>query len=493
MAIPRPRPTAPYRPHMHSAVVAGATAVLIHVPSFVRHGSKPARELAVQPHLLPGIFNHLRNFSQAVRYQPNQAFIGAIHPRTMGERPWTVRLLEKAERFAPFGEVMPEPEFLGLLALADEFNLLRLAPEASERASVALADHPLARFFNRTHLALAVGNPAEEVTSGALPLFVDKDRLVGSLRPAHDEDENLSATVLMENLACKASGALALAHLLNRHQVEPAAIDYVIGCAEDAVGDRYQRGGGNLGKAIAAMLNCPEASGADVKNFCAAPIPAIVIAASLVSAGVFKRVAVVGGGSLPKLGMKFQGHLKHGMPILEDMLGAIAMLITADDGYSPLIRLDAVGRHPVRSGSSAQAIMEALVCEPLDGLGLQITDVDEFATEMHNPELTEPQGSGNVPERNYRMIAALAVRRGLFGREGIDAFLKERGMPGFAPTQGHVASAFCYAAHAHQALTIGNVQRVMLLAKGSLFLGFMSQQSDGMSVVLERNEGANSN
>jgi hypothetical protein len=30
----------------------------------------------------------------------------------------------------------------------------------------------------------------------------------------------------------------------------------------------------------------------------------------------------------------------------------------------------------------------------------------------------------------------------------------------------------------------------MLLAKGSLFLGRMTQLSDGMSVVLERNPGA---
>jgi len=38
-------------------------------------------------------------------------------------------------------------------------------------------------------------------------------------------------------------------------------------------------------------------------------------------------------------------------------------------------------------------------------------------------------------------------------------------------------------------LTSGAAQRVMFLAKGSLFLGYMSQQSDGMSFVLERNHG----
>lgn len=471
----------------HHAVMAGAAAVLVHTPSLVRYGSKPARELASQPDLLPQLLDHLRSFSAAIAYPPNQAFIGTLHPRMMGARPWTARPVAEAHRFAPFGEIMPEAEFLGLLTLADEFNLIRLTAEHAEQIQSVCAGHPLARFFPLDRLTTTIGNIRDELADGALPLYLDGEVLAAVLRPAHREDETLAAPVLLENFACKASGALALAHLCHRHQLDPTSIDYVIGCAEDAVGDRYQRGGGNLGKAIAAMLNCTEASGADVKNFCAAPIPAMVIAASLVSAGVFDRVVVVGGGSLPKLGMKFQGHLQHGMPILEDMLGAIAVLITADDGASPIIRLDAVGRHRVRAGSSAQAIMESLVCKPLDTLGLRIMDVDEYATEMHNPELTEPQGSGNVPERNYRMIAALAARRGLFGREGIESFVSNHGMPGFAPTQGHIASAFCYAAHAHQALTTGTARRVMLLAKGSLFLGYMSQQSDGMSMLLERN------
>ncbi|MBI3801639.1 MAG: glycine reductase [Deltaproteobacteria bacterium] len=473
---------------MRRAVLAGAAAVLVHTPSLVRYGSKPARELAVHPGLLADILGNLRGFEQAVSYRPNQAFIGAIHPRAMGERPWSTHPLAGACRFGPLGEVMPEEEFLGLLALADEFGLVRLSPDMAESAAKTFADHPLARYFQLERLQSAVGNPQSEVTNGALPLHVNGDDLAASILPGHPEDESLLPAVLLENFACKASGALALAHLLKRHEVDAASIDYVIGCSEEAVGDRYQRGGGNMGKAIASMLDCTEASGADVKNFCAAPIPAIVIAASLVSAGVFNKVAVVGGGSLAKLGMKFQGHLKLSLPILEDTLGGIAVLVTTDDGYSPVIRLDAVGRHRVRSGSSAQAIMEALVCEPLDTIGLRLTDVDEYATEMHNPEVTEPQGSGNVPERNYRLIAALAVRHGLFGREGVEAFLRERGMPGFAPTQGHIASAFCYAGHAYEGLTTGNAQRVMLLAKGSLFLGYMCQQSDGMSVLLERNQ-----
>ena len=226
-----------------------------------------------------------------------------------------------------------------------------------------------------------------------------------------------------------------------------------------------------------------------MKNFCAAPIPGLVIGASLVASGVFERVAVVAGGSLPKLGMKFQGHLKHGMPVLEDVLGGIAALIEPDDGASPVLRLDAVGRHRVAAGGSAPQIMEALTIEPLRQVGLRMLDVDDFATELHNPELTEPQGSGNVPERNYRLIAALAVRAGEIDREDLPGFVAQRGMPGFAPTQGHIASALCYLPHALDRLRAGNAHRVQMVAKGSLFLGRMSELSDGMSLLLERNPG----
>lgn len=233
-----------------------------------------------------------------------------------------------------------------------------------------------------------------------------------------------------------------------------------------------------------------QASGADVKNFCAAPVPALVVGASLVAAGVFERVAVVAGGSMAKLGMKFQGHLKHDLPVLEDVLGGAAALVEragATGGRSgPRIRLDSVGRHTVAAGGSQAQVMQALAMEPLARLGIPSTSVDDFATELHNPEITEPQGSGNVPERNYRTIAALAVQRGDLDRADLADFVKERGMPGYAPTQGHLASSLCYLPHAVERLTTGDGERVMLIAKGSLFLGRVSQLSDGMSVLLER-------
>ncbi|HTW87822.1 MAG TPA: glycine/sarcosine/betaine reductase complex component C subunit beta [Candidatus Binataceae bacterium] len=475
---------------MTRPVLLAASTVMAHVPGLVRIGSKPGREIARDSGLVERLIANSRGFDDAVGYAPNQAFIGAIHPRAMGPRPHFNRVVEGGRRFGPDGEIMPEREFLGLMALADQFKVLQLAPELAQTAAAALARHPLSESFDARGLEAASGDPAASLARGALGLYLGSGEFAAALAAGHNEDSNLIAEVIAENLACKASGALALAHLLRLNQIEPASIEYVIGCSEEAVGDRYQRGGGNMGKAIAEMSGCTEASGADVKNFCAAPVPAMVIAASLVAAGVFRRVAVVGGGSLPKLGMKFEGHLKNSMPVLEDTLGAVAAVIGEDDGQSPVVRLDPIGRHKVSSGSSAEAIMDALVTTPLDRMSLKITDIDEYATELHNPELTEPQGSGNVPERNYRMLAAMGVRRGLFGREAMGPFVTRHGMPGFAPTQGHVASAFCYLGHARRALTSGgDTRRIMMMAKGSLFLGMMTGQSDGMSFILERNGG----
>jgi betaine reductase len=127
--------------------------------------------------------------------------------------------------------------------------------------------------------------------------------------------------------------------------------------------------------------------------------------------------------------------------------------------------------------------------QPLEAIGARMLEVDDYATELHNPEITEPQGSGDVAARNYRTIAALAARRKEITRDDIEPFVAERGMLGYAPTQGHIASAICYLPHALSRLTAGPADRVLLLAKGSLFLGRMSQRSDGMSVLLERNGG----
>ena len=470
-----------------TAVVSNATQVLAHVPGLARHGSKPARELPKHPDVEATFLSSLRSFDEAVSYATHQAYIAAVHPRAMPERPWW-SAGGSASRFGPRGEIVPDVEFLGLLAAVDRFDLVTLAPDIADEAAAALAQHPLAKHFDLDRIDKAKGDVASVLLRpGSMPLHLGGSRLAGVVTAAHESDEALTAVVLLDNLASKATATLALLHLLDSGGIDPASIDFVIGCGEEAIGDRYQRGGGNQAKAVAEVAGLSEASGMDVKNFCAAPAPALVTAAAMVTAGLFDRIAVVAGGSMAKLGMKFQGHLRHEMPIMEDVLGGAAALVEADDGVSPRFRLDAVGRHRVAAGGSNPAIMEALAVEPLRRVGISMTEVDDFATELHNPEITEPQGSGDVPARNYKTIAALAVQAGEIERADMAAFAETHGMPGFAPTQGHLASSLCYLPHAVDRLTTGDAGKVLLLAQGSLFLGRMSQLSDGMSLLLERN------
>jgi hypothetical protein len=428
---------------MSGAAIHGCSLVLAHAPDLVRHGSKPTREGV-------DLAGSLRTYDEALGYPPHQVFIGNLHPDELWriERPWWRNPVEPRPE-GPFGELIPQRELYRRMQEADAFQLFRL-----------------------------------DGSNSGLPIY-DGPELLGAMASAHDQDESLTAAVLLENLACKATGALALEHLLGQTRLPPEDLEYAIGCGEEAVGDRYQRGGGNLAKAIAEQAGCRNASGSDVKAFCCAPIHALVSAASLVAAGVYPHVAVVAGGSLAKLGMKFAGAVDKGVPILEDVLAGLAILVGPPESGAPLIRLDAVGRHRVGSGSAQQAVLEDLVVEPLSRLGRGILDVDRYATELHDPEITEPAGAGNVPSRNYRLIGALAVKRGELPRERLDDFERERGLPGFSPTQGHVASAVPWLPHALRALRAGELESTMLLAKGSLFLGRMTELADGLSVMIE--------
>jgi betaine reductase len=186
--------------------------------------------------------------------------------------------------------------------------------------------------------------------------------------------------------------------------------------------------------------------------------------------------------------MKFHGNIRNDMPILEDVLAGIAIWISEDDGQSPIIRLDTIGKHNIGSGSSQQEIFQKLVIEPLDRAQLKLVDIDKYATEMHNPEITEPQGSGNVPKTNYRIIASLAVMRKEIEKKDLNDFVERRGMLGFSPTQGHIASAVPVLGHAIRKMQSGKMDRALFLAKGSLFLGRMTQMADGISFLLEKNK-----
>jgi glycine/sarcosine/betaine reductase complex component C subunit beta len=214
----------------------------------------------------------------------------------------------------------------------------------------------------------------------------------------------------------------------------------------------------------------------------------MVQGASMVQAGVAKRVAVVAGGSLAKLGMKFESHVKKNMPVLEDMLGSFAAILSAAKPGQVCMRLDSAAFHPVRAGGSSQAMAEELAEKPLAKLGMKLTDVDRYGVELHNPEITVPSGSGDVPRTNYLTLAALAVMRGQIHKNQMEDFVRSRGMLGYAPTQGHIPSAIVYLGHAKAALESGAIRNALLMAKGSLFLGRMTQLSDGCSFLVDRNE-----
>jgi hypothetical protein len=476
-------------------VVKGVRYFLAHTPGLVRHGSKPAREIPKHPDLLARIRAHLRSYEAALTYPPNQVFLGYLHPEDLAAipRPWWDHTSLRAPvppRRMPYGEFMPEEEFYGLLKAMDCFDLIWLEEEFLAETRERLAAHPLVTSadLERLQQGHSLGSIAAQCADGkAVPLELRDGRLVGCCNRAHEEDASLGADVLLENLACVATATMAVRTLLRDCSIDPERIEYVLGSGEEAIGDRYQRGGGNLAKAVAERCGLLNATGSDVKAFCCGPVHALAIAAGLVSARVFSEVLVLGGCSLAKLGMKALAHIGRDMPVLEDVLAGFAASVGPDDGRSPVLRLDALGRHTVRSQSSQQAILEKLVAEPLEKLHLRFSEIDRYATELHNPEVTEPAGSGNVPLTNYRMIAALAVAQGEITVAEMAPFIQSHGMPGFSPTQGHIASAVPYLGHALDGIGTGSLHRVLFLAKGSLFLGRMTQMADGFSFVLERN------
>jgi betaine reductase len=470
--------------------ITAVANVLAHGPGLVRYGSKPLRDLAQNPSLAATISARLRPYDDAVGYAPNQAYLGNLEPESLRAlpRPWFAAPDRAASSDGAFGDFVSEVELLVLLKLCDRARLVQLATDPIADGGARLVRRGIVAM---TELETAASTPADAIArtieSGeALPLHIG-DRVVGSVARGHELDESLTASVLLENLVAKATGVLALRRLL--HQVEPRLdagdVDFVIAGSEEAVGDRYQRGGGNIAKAIAESAGLVRAGGFDVKSFCASTLYAVFNAAALVQAGVFSRVVVVAGGSLAKLGMKYRAHVAKEMPILEDVLAGIAILVEPATGRDPSIRLDTLGVHPVGAGSSQQAVLEALVTAPLARAGVRLREVDRYATEMHNPEVTEPAGSGDVPAGNYRMIAALGAMRGEIAREAMAEFVATHGMPGYAPTQGHIASAVCYVAHALRAMRAGKMKRALFMAKGSLFLGRLTDAADGVSFLVE--------
>ena len=486
-----PFKTAPNK-DMNYPVFRGAGYVLVHTPDMIENGSTCTIERETNPdsEFLKEIKNHIRTYEEVVDYLPNQVYIGRKTPEELNTfpMPWYDIKDQKGDRHGKFGQIVPQDEFIALLKIVDAFDLVHLSEEfiSAVRPKIEENFKELEPFFGQLKSDdISVIDPKDYT-------LTHEGKVVGYVKRAHDVDPNLNSHVMAENLVVKASGVISAIEMLRDSKIDPSEIDYVIECSEEACGDINQRGGGNFAKSIAEIAGLVNATGSDLRGFCAAPTHALISAAAYVKAGIYKNVMVVAGGATAKLGMNAKDHVKKGIPVLEDVLGGFAVLVSENDGVNPIIRTDLVGKHNVGTGSSPQAVISALVTPGLEKANLKITDIDVFSVEMQNPDITKAAGAGNVPEANYKMIGALAVMRGDIEKKDLKSFIDTKGLPGWAPTQGHIPSGVPYVGFLRDDLTTGNKNRAMIVGKGSLFLGRMTNLFDGASFIAERNTGVKS-
>ena len=479
------------------SVIKGAGYILVHTPDMVIHnGTTQTTEHIVNPEsdYLKALPNCLRSYEQALAYWPNQVYIGNKTPDELAAvaQPFCDKTCDANERYGKFGQIMPQEEFLLLMQACDVFDLVLLdkdfvAATREQFAANAIIDETIAaRVKDGVELSEIEHFVNDEHSEGLYHNF----KLVGCVKRAHDIDVNLSSHVMHENLVSKASSVLALLSAIRNAGIEKDEVEYVIDCCEEACGDMNQRGGGNFAKATAEIAGLMNATGSDARGFCAGPAHAMVEAAALVEAGAYKTVVVTAGGCTAKLGMNGKDHVKKELPILEDCLGGFAVVVSRNDGVNPEINLEIIGRHTVGTGSAPQAVIGSLVTDPLDRAGLKVTDIDKFSPEMQNPDITKPAGAGDVPMANYKMIAALAVKRGDIEKSQLAEFTAKHGLTGWAPTQGHIPSGVPYIGFARDEMLEGKIERAMIIGKGSLFLGRMTNLFDGVSFVIQKNSGA---
>lgn len=478
------------------SVLKGASYILAHTPDMVIHnGTTQTTQRKIDPdsEYLKNLDKSLRSYDECKSYLPNQTYIGNITPDELAgyAQPWFEQKSEFSEREGKFGEIMPEDEFIGLIAVCDVFDLVKLEKSFADIVKPKLEAHKLIDSSQLTTFdkAIELSEVEKLVENEHAEALYYEGNVVGCVKAAHDIDTSLSAHVIFENLVSKASCSLSLMHLIDKNNINKEEIEYVIECSEEACGDMNQRGGGNFAKAAAEIAGLVNATGSDTRGFCAGPTHALIQAASLVKAGTFKNVIVAAGGSTAKLGMNGKDHVNKKMPILEDCVAGFAILISENDGESPEINLDIVGRHTVGTGSSPQNVISSLTATALEKVGLKLTDVDKYSVEMQNPDITKPAGAGNVPEANYKMIGALAAMRGNIQKSELADFVKKHGMVGWAPTQGHIPSGVPYLGFARKQLMDKEITRAMFVGKGSLFLGRMTNLFDGVSFVLQQNSG----
>ncbi|MBQ4470136.1 MAG: glycine reductase, partial [Synergistaceae bacterium] len=194
---------------------------LNHAPETGSHyGGTPweAFHSGKEQEYLDALPKHIQSYDHALHYAPNQTYIGGISYEEFEALPsgWVNNPLpdEKSKRYGKFGELMPEDEFLGLISACDEFELVWLEKSFAEAVSKKLAEDPVIteaivkRVLRPKNMHELAEIETEVKERAGLYLYYE-NKVVGCIRSGHPTDHCLTAHVLMENLAGKASGVLA--------------------------------------------------------------------------------------------------------------------------------------------------------------------------------------------------------------------------------------------------------------------------------------------
>ena len=130
--------------------------------------------------------------------------------------------MENASRYGKYGEIMPEEEFLFLVQISDQFEVVKLEKNFVEKYKGQFAANPIitedisSQIEDGVELSEIEGYVNDEHAEG---LYFNHE-LVGCVKRAHDIDQNLSAHVMHENLMSKATSVLALLYAVRNAGIE---------------------------------------------------------------------------------------------------------------------------------------------------------------------------------------------------------------------------------------------------------------------------------
>ena len=298
-----------------SASKARPTASNSPAPELALHyGGTPSQERRAKPGFrgdlaaLPGAGPE-RGGSCGLR--PQQDSIGAGRAwRNWPPRPRLAGNLGAPERYGKYGEIMPEDEFLGFMDICDVFDLIWLDKDFAARIKEKLAQDPV---VGESQLA-PPGKP------GTRPLKSPKPwKSTWPCRCIWTAGWWVAAAGPMIRTKTSRPNVVALrSGLQGQRRAGPVAFDQKqraraleIDLWWNAPRGRGRRYAARRRQrwAVAEIAGCGNASGFDVRGFCAGPAAAVIAGAGMVASGVRRNVAVLGGGSPPKLYMNSRDHV----------------------------------------------------------------------------------------------------------------------------------------------------------------------------------------